>query len=116
MPVVAVVNRKGGSGKSTLATHLAAYFAHKQLPALLGDADGELRGIYHKVLLPNYETFDEARNWDLLWVSPKAGKRENRDRGEAERGTVQGSGRGRPSRLYTSAELLGLTGSNPLRA
>ena len=32
-----------------------------------------------------------------------------------EHGTVQGSGRGRPSRLYTSAELLGLTGSNPLR-
>jgi Fic family protein len=33
-----------------------------------------------------------------------------------EHGTVQGSGRGRPSRLYTSVELLGLTGSNPLRA
>lgn len=33
-----------------------------------------------------------------------------------EHGTVRGSGRGRPSRLYTSAELLGLTGSNPLRA
>lgn len=33
-----------------------------------------------------------------------------------EHGTVQPSGRGRPSRLYTSAELLGLTGSNPLRA
>jgi len=32
-----------------------------------------------------------------------------------EHGTVQGSGRGRPSRLYTSAELLGLAGSNPLR-
>jgi hypothetical protein len=30
-----------------------------------------------------------------------------------EHGTVQGSGRGRPSRLYMSAELLGLTGSNP---
>jgi chromosome partitioning protein len=39
MPVIAVVNRKGGSGKSTLATHLAAYFAHNSLPALLGDAD-----------------------------------------------------------------------------
>src|ERR671933_198199 len=25
--------------------------------------DGELRGIYHKVLLPNYEVFDEARNF-----------------------------------------------------
>ncbi len=33
-----------------------------------------------------------------------------------EQGTVQPSGRGRPSRLYTSAELLGLTGSNPSRA
>ena len=32
-----------------------------------------------------------------------------------EHGTVQANGRGRPSRLYTSAELLGLTGSNPLR-
>ncbi len=25
--------------------------------------DGEVRGIYHKVLLPNYEVFDEARNF-----------------------------------------------------
>ena len=33
-----------------------------------------------------------------------------------EQGTVQPAGRGRPSRLYTSPELLGLTGSNPLRA
>jgi len=33
-----------------------------------------------------------------------------------EQGTMQPGGRGRPSRLYTSAELLGLTGSNPLRA
>jgi hypothetical protein len=33
-----------------------------------------------------------------------------------EHGTVQSRGRGRPSHLYTSAELLGLTGSNPLRA
>jgi Fic family protein len=33
-----------------------------------------------------------------------------------EHGTVQPSGRGRPSRLYTSTELLGLTGSNPLWA
>jgi Fic family protein len=32
-----------------------------------------------------------------------------------EHGTMRPSGRGRPSRLYTSAELLGLTGSNPLR-
>jgi len=33
-----------------------------------------------------------------------------------EHGMVQGSGPGRPSRLYTSPELLGLAGSNPLRA
>jgi Fic family protein len=33
-----------------------------------------------------------------------------------EHGTVQPTGRGRPSRLYTSPELLGLTGSSPLRA
>ena len=33
-----------------------------------------------------------------------------------EHGTAPGSGRGRPSRLDTSAELLGLTGSNPLRS
>ncbi len=33
-----------------------------------------------------------------------------------EHGTVQRNGRGRPSRLYTSPELLGLTGSSPLRA
>ena len=32
-----------------------------------------------------------------------------------EHGTVAPTGRGRPSRLYTSAELLGLIGSNPLR-
>jgi hypothetical protein len=32
-----------------------------------------------------------------------------------EHGTVSPSGRGRPSRLYTSAELLGLAGSSPLR-
>jgi NAD+ synthase (glutamine-hydrolysing) len=35
--------------------------------------DGEMRGVYHKVLLPNYETFDEARNFapgnvpDAVW-------------------------------------------------
>lgn len=33
-----------------------------------------------------------------------------------EHGTVQPSGPGRPSRLYTSAELLGLTGSSPFRS
>ncbi|MBV8236070.1 MAG: hypothetical protein JO075_10260, partial [Acidimicrobiia bacterium] len=34
----------------------------------------------------------------------------------AEHGMVQAAGRGRPSRLYISPELLGLAGSNPLRA
>ncbi|MDQ3574841.1 MAG: Fic family protein [Actinomycetota bacterium] len=33
-----------------------------------------------------------------------------------DHGTVPATGRGRPRRLYTSPELLGLTGSNPLRA
>ena len=33
-----------------------------------------------------------------------------------EHGTARPNGRGRPSRRYTSTELLGLTGSNPLRA
>jgi hypothetical protein len=33
-----------------------------------------------------------------------------------EHGTVPTQGRGRPSRLYTSPELLGLTGSTPMRA
>lgn len=33
-----------------------------------------------------------------------------------EHGHVQPTGRGRPSRLYASPEMLGLTGSNPLRA
>ncbi len=32
-----------------------------------------------------------------------------------EHGTVHPAGRGRPRRLYTSSELLGLAGSNPLR-
>ena len=33
-----------------------------------------------------------------------------------EHGTVPPAGRGRPSRLYTSPELLGLAGATPLRA
>jgi Fic family protein len=33
-----------------------------------------------------------------------------------EHGAAKAKGRGRPSRIYTSPELLGLTGSNPLRA
>jgi chromosome partitioning protein len=39
MPVIAVVNRKGGSGKSTLATHLAAHYATRGVPVMLGDVD-----------------------------------------------------------------------------
>ncbi|MGZ5238120.1 MAG: nucleotide-binding protein [Caldimonas sp.] len=39
MPVIAVINRKGGSGKSTLATHLAAHYANKGSPVMLGDVD-----------------------------------------------------------------------------
>lgn len=39
MPVIAIVNRKGGSGKSTLATHLAARYASRGVPVMLGDVD-----------------------------------------------------------------------------
>lgn len=39
MPVIAIVNRKGGSGKSTLATHLAACYANRGNPVMLGDVD-----------------------------------------------------------------------------
>ena len=39
MPVIAIVNRKGGSGKSTLATHLAACYASRGVPVMLGDVD-----------------------------------------------------------------------------
>jgi Fic family protein len=58
-----------------------------------------------------------AREIDVPLKSANAALRDLVDAGVlVEHGTVQGSGRGRPSRLYTSAELLGLTGSNPLRA
>jgi chromosome partitioning protein len=39
MAVVALVGRKGGCGKSTLATHIAAYFASRNIPVTLGDVD-----------------------------------------------------------------------------
>jgi hypothetical protein len=54
-----------------------------------------------------------------LGVPLKAASAALRDLADAgvhvEHGTVPARGPGRPSRLYTSAELLGLTGSNPLR-
>ncbi len=58
-----------------------------------------------------------AGELDIPLKSATAGLRDLVDAGVlVEHGTVQPTGRGRPSRLYTSAELLGLTGSNPLRA
>lgn len=39
MAVIALISRKGGSGKSTLATHIAAYFAGRNVPIVLGDVD-----------------------------------------------------------------------------
>jgi Fic family protein len=58
-----------------------------------------------------------ASELDIPLKSATAGLRDLVDAGVlVEHGTVQPTGRGRPSRLYTSAELLGLTGSNPLRA
>lgn len=58
-----------------------------------------------------------ARELDIPLKSASAGLRDLVDAGVlVEYGTVQPTGRGRPSHLYTSPELLGLTGSNPLRA
>lgn len=58
-----------------------------------------------------------ARDIDVPLKSANAAMRGLVDAGIlVEHGTAQGSGRGRPSRLYTSVELLGLTGSDPLRA
>jgi Fic family protein len=49
--------------------------------------------------------------------SGSAALRELADAGVlVEHGVVQPMGRGRPSRLYTSPELLGLAGANPLRS
>jgi Fic family protein len=57
-----------------------------------------------------------AREIGVPLKSANAALRELVDAGILiEHGTVQGRGRGRPSRLYTSPELLGLTGSSPLR-
>ena len=58
-----------------------------------------------------------ARELAIPLKSANAALRDLADAGVLiEHGTVQPIGRGRPSRLYTSAELLGLTGANPLRA
>lgn len=58
-----------------------------------------------------------AREIDVPLKSATAALRDLVDAGVlVEQGTAQVSGRGRPSHLYTSAELLGLTGSNPLRS
>jgi Fic family protein len=58
-----------------------------------------------------------ARELGIPLKSAHAALRELVDAGIlVEHGTVHRKDRGRPSRLYTSPELLGLTGSNPLRA
>lgn len=58
-----------------------------------------------------------ARELAIPSKSAHAALRELVDAGVlVEHGTARPNGRGRPSRRYTSAELLGLTGSNPLRA
>lgn len=58
-----------------------------------------------------------ASELEIPLKSASAALRELVDAGVlVEHETVQTKGRGRPSRLYTSHELLGLTGSNPLRA
>jgi hypothetical protein len=57
-----------------------------------------------------------ARELDIPLKSANAALRDLVDAGVLlEHGTVPAAGRGRPSRLYVSEELLGLTGSNPLR-
>jgi Fic family protein len=58
-----------------------------------------------------------AAQLDIPLKSANAALRDLVDAGIlVEHGTVQPARRGRPSRLYTSPELLGLTGSNPLRS
>lgn len=71
-------------------------------------------------LLPRHLVLTGPIVADELGVPLKSANAALRDLVDAgvlvEHGTVRGTGRGRPSRLYTSVELLGLTGSNPLRA
>jgi Fic family protein len=70
-------------------------------------------------LLPRHLVLTGATVASELAIPLKSANAALRDLVEAavlvEHGTVQGKGRGRPSRLYTSPELLGLTGSNALR-
>jgi chromosome partitioning protein len=63
MPVVVVANPKGGVGKSTLSTQIAGYFASRNHPVMLGDADRQQSSKLWLALLP-----DNARpisNWEL---------------------------------------------------
>jgi len=71
-------------------------------------------------LLPRHLVLTGPIVADALAIPLKSSSAALRDLVDAgvlvEHGTMQPSGRGRPSRLYASAELLGLTGTNPLRA
>lgn len=71
-------------------------------------------------LLPRYLVLTGpvvSRELSIPLKSATAALRDLVDAGVlVEHGTVQRNRRGRPSRLYTSEELLGLAGSNPLRA
>jgi chromosome partitioning protein len=63
MPVVVVANPKGGVGKSTLSTQIAGYFASRNHPVMLGDADRQQSSKLWLSLRP-----DNARpisNWEL---------------------------------------------------
>ena len=58
-----------------------------------------------------------ARELGIPLKSASAALRDLVDAGVlAEHGTISPTGQGRPSRLYVSVELLGLTGSSPLRS
>lgn len=71
-------------------------------------------------LLPRHPVLTGPTVAALLGIALKSANAALRDLADAgivvEQGTVAPTGRGRPSRLYASAELLGLAGSNPLRA
>jgi chromosome partitioning protein len=63
MPVVVVANPKGGVGRSTLSTQIAGYFASRNHPVMLGDADRQQSSKLWLSLRP-----DNARpisNWEL---------------------------------------------------
>lgn len=71
-------------------------------------------------LLPRYLVLTGPTVASELAIPLKSANAALRDLVEAgvlvDHGTVQPKARGRPSRLYTSSELLGLTGSNPTLA